>query len=332
VTGGRSKPSGPNPDGRINAFLAHVIDWVRERKWNTIDEAADVLSAPAVRVEAVSAPPLPLADFVRSRQSKVNVDVPMLSFSSISQFEQCPRSVTYRLAYGLPGLGRDNRAAVVGEDGPGVGSSRSRDSLLSAGAYGNLVHRALETWGRTPGKPAAEYVTVAVRDLGLKPSKTERAGAVASVEAVIATLSGWKPLLVEAPFTLDIGDVQVNGFIDLVAADPAGRNVIIDYKTGITEKEHYALQLALYRIAAAKAYRIDVSASAIARLDANGVRFEFVEMPDEAAVRTHVEDVAAGIRTGDLTAKAGPQCATCPFRAAPCLDFAPTAPVQLALG
>ncbi|HYK54786.1 MAG TPA: ATP-dependent DNA helicase, partial [Candidatus Eremiobacteraceae bacterium] len=290
VTGGRAKPSGPNPDGRIHGFLAHVINWIHERKWKTIDEPAEELRAPALRVEAASVAPLPLTDFVRSRQSKIDIGVPVLSFSSISQFEQCPRSVTYRLAYGLPGLGRDTRAATESGDASPNGP-RSRDSLLSAGAYGNLVHRALELWGRTPGRTPADYVAGAVRDLGLKPSKGERANAVASVGAVIATLSGWKPLLVEAPFTLDIGDVQVTGFIDLVAVDPKGRNVIVDYKTGVTEKEHYALQLALYRIAVGKAYRIDIAASAIARLDAGGVTFEFVEMPDEAAVRKHVEAV-----------------------------------------
>jgi len=330
VTGGRTKPSAASNEGRVRPFLAHVIGWVHDRGWQTIDEAAGDVAQLSNRFETSPAALLPLADYVLSRPSKVSVGVPSLSFSAISQFEQCPRSVTYRLAYGLPRLGRDPRARLD-DEGANDRAERARDSLFSAGAYGDLVHRALETWGRTPGRAASDYIAGAVRDLDVKPSKGERSSAVASVEAVIATLAGWKPLLVEAPFTLDVGDVQVTGFIDLIARDREGRNVIVDYKTGVTGKEHYALQLALYRIAASKAYRIDVAASAIARIGPSGVTFEFVEMPGEAAVTKHVEDVAVGIRRGDLTAKAGPQCTTCPYRAAPCLDFAPTDPVQLAL-
>jgi len=331
VSGGRSKPSSVNPKGRIKPFLADVIKWINDRGWATIDEPSDDVAALERAADVAHIAPLALADFVRARPTKPDIDVPTLSFSAISEFERCPRSVTYRLAYGLPGLGRDPRAAYVDEDAATFGAERGSDSLLSAGAFGNLVHRALETWGRAPGKPASEYLGGAVRDLDLTASKGEIARGLASVEAVIGTLAHWKPLLVEAPFTIDVAAVQIKGFIDLIAEDPAGRMVVVDYKTGVTEAEHYALQLALYRIAASKAYGFVTTACAIVRIGADGVAFEFVALPDDDAVQANVEKVAAGIRLGDLTAKPGPQCVACPYRAAPCLDFAPGAPEQLAL-
>jgi len=330
VSGGRRPPSGKNPDGKVHEFLDHAISWIKRRGWTTLDEPART-GARFVRPEpAVSAAPLPVGDFVLERATRPQVEVPTLSFSSISQFEQCPRSVTYRLAYGLSGFGR---AAVSADADPldPDPSERSRDSLLSAGTYGDLVHRALEIWGRAQGRTPDAYIDAAIGDLALEPSRAERDSATASVEAVISALAGWKPVMVEAPFTLDVGEVEVTGFIDLIAEDPSGARVIIDYKTGITAKEHYALQLALYRSAASRAYREDVASCAIMRIGAGGVSLERVDLPDDDAVRAEIESVAAGIRRADLTAKAGPQCATCPYRAAPCMDFALPAPHQISM-
>ena len=331
VSGGRTKPSKSSSDGVVKPFLSHVIEWIASRGWDTLDEPSGEDRRYDRRDGARPGAVLPLGDFVLERTVRPPVAVPALSFSSISQFEQCPRSVTYRLAYGLPGFARP---ALEGDEEDGA--PRSRDSLLSAGAYGDIVHRALEVWWRGPrartgGGGAAACVSTALAHLGISPSETERMRAIASVEAVIAAFKGWEPELVEAPFTLDVGGIEVTGFIDLVAIDPDGKAVVIDYKTGTTPTEHYALQLALYRLAAAKAYGIAVSGCAIARINTGGVSLERVDLPDEAAIRTHVEDVADGIRRADVTAKAGPQCATCPYRAAPCLDFAPAAPVQLTL-
>lgn len=331
VSGFRRPASGKNPDGKVHEFLEHALSWIKRRGWKTLDEPARTGARFVRSSPAVSAAPLPVGDFVLERAIRPQVEVPALSFSSISQFEQCPRSVTYRLAYGLPGFGRSASTADDADPQELDASERSRDSLLSAGTYGDLVHRALETWGRAQGRSPAAYIDAAIRDLALEPSRAERDRATASVEAVMAALAGWKPVRVEAPFTLDVGGVEVTGFIDLIADDPTGGRLIIDYKTGITAIEHYALQLALYRIAASRAYGEDIASCAILRIGAGGVSLERVDLPDDDTVRAEVEAVAAGIRNADLTAKAGPQCATCPYRAAPCMDFAAPAPQQISL-
>ncbi len=320
VSGNRRPPSAKHRDGTVHPYLDHVITWVGFQGWSTIDEPVETdLRAPRqAQTEPTHA--LPLGDYVMERTPVRTVDVPALSFSSVARFEECPRSVTYRLAFGLRPLAPERP-----DDGGGAddedGAFAPRDSLLSAGAYGEMMHRALESWARGPGRRAEEYVAGAVRDLGVKPSAAERTRAIDGVTAAMGALSGWTPLLAEAPFTLDLGDVSVTGYVDLVARDPHGEVVVVDYKTGVTSAEHYALQLALYRLAVHRAYGIDTSGCAIARIAGNACTLEAVPALDESAVRARIDAVAAGIRGADVTARPGPQCATCTYRAAPCMDF-----------
>jgi hypothetical protein len=133
-------------------------------------------------------------------------------------------------------------------------------------------------------------------------------------------LAGWTPLYAEAPFTLDVDGTTVSGFIDLIARDPAGRAMVIDYKTGIAPAEDYALQLALYREAARAAYGVDAGA-VLARVRDGAVQFESAPELDRGVVASRVRAAALGIANGDDTPKPGPWCATCAYRAAPCMSF-----------
>ena len=341
VSGNRRPPSSNNPDGRVHAFLGEVIHWVAGRAWGTIDEPFAEARAFTRRDGGGEAPVLPLRDFIREGRAKPVVAIPVLSFSSIAQYEQCPRSLNYRVAYHLPGLA-DDRSTIkvdrskVDSDRSKVDSDRSKvdssnvdgsadgmpaDSLLSLGAYGELVHRALELWGRESGDAGSKYVSQAIRDLDVKVSREERERAIRTVDNAIAAFAGKRPALVEAPFTIDFDGIAVAGFIDLVLTGPDGRAIVVDYKTGITEKNKYGLQLALYRQAAVHAYGLDVAGCKIARINADGCTLEDVDLPDERAIRTRVAAVARGIRSADITARPGTHCALCPFRAAPCMDY-----------
>ena len=319
VSGMRKHPTDKNPAGRPHEFLNEVLAWLQRHGWETVDEPAPA----GMRFDREAAPgaaPLPLADFVRDGFSRPAVCVPTLSFTSLAQYEKCARSVNYRLAYHLPALSaRPSDLALAGGDRPAPGS------LLSLGAYGQLVHSALESWARKPGKDGASYVAEAMRTLDAKPSKPERERAAACVNVVMQTFAGWRTLHIEAPFTLDLDGIALSGFIDLVAEDPAGRTFVIDYKTGVTPAQDYALQLALYRQAARDAYGIDVSGCRIARITEDRCELEEAALPDDGEVRRHVAAVAAGIHAADLTATPGPHCALCPYRAAPCMDFARSA-------
>ena len=348
VSGGRSHSRKDAIEGRPHEFLAETIAWIEGRGWPTIDEPAPRGLQLAIGLRIGDAAPFPLADFVRDDRKRPAVIVPTLSFSSVAQYEKCPRSVNYRLAYHLPGLAAPPSAETQKSGGavdlhgrPATETQRSRgavdlhgrpattadddrsaDSLLSLGAYGELVHAALELWGRKPGDPAASYVAAAIRRLEVKPSTSETARAARMVDTVVKAFAGWRPVLVEAPFTLDFDGIALTGFIDLVATDPAGRAFVVDYKTGTTPAVQYALQLALYRKAAAEAYGIDVAGCRIARVTDDRCVPEEVALPDESELATRIAAVARGIRTADLTPKNGPHCAACGYRAAPCMDYA----------
>ena len=331
VSGGRRAPSKSNSEGRIHPYLGAVIGWLDRRGWNTVDELAPAAPRRDPSGDRQSRT-LPLGDYVRERALKLAVATPPLSFSTIAEFERCPRSVNYDLVYRLPALGRaptkEDNVAVDLYGRPDIAVDlygrppRPPQSLLSLGAYGDLVHRALELWARAPGRDAAAFVSDAVRDTGATPSADEHKRAVRTVETVIAEFAGAQPLLAEAPFTFDIGDVIVTGFIDLALRDANGKTLLIDYKTGTKPAASYALQLALYRKAAADAYGLSVDACVIARVSEDGVTLEDVELPGDAEIEQRVARVARGIASADLTARPGAHCDTCPYRAAPCMDYA----------
>jgi ATP-dependent DNA helicase UvrD/PcrA len=318
VSGGRKYPSKDRPQGRPDKFLTEVIEWIGRRGWPSVDEPAESTTPFERGAGDMTAAPLPLADFIREGRTRRSVTVPTLSFSSVTQFERCPRSVNYRLAYHLPGLAAQSADVAVAFQRD---REPAADSLLTLGAYGELVHRALERWARDVGRTSRQYVTDAIGDLELKPLKKELEQAAATVDTVVNTLAGWIPLLAEAPFTLDFDGIAVSGFIDLVAADPKGETYVIDYKTGVSDAAAYDLQLALYREAVVNAYGIHVKGCRIARITAKRCDLEAVDLPDGTEMRRRVAAVAAGIRTGDLMAKPGLHCAQCPYRDAPCRDF-----------
>jgi DNA helicase-2/ATP-dependent DNA helicase PcrA len=315
ISGRRRPPSGANPDGKVHDYLQLALDWVKRRGWSTVeeDEPGPGRFVPAGAV--VPAPPLPLADFIRDGRSRPLVMVPTLSFTSLAHFEKCPRSINYRLAYRLPGLAGPFESDDDEERG------RPPDSLLSLGAYGQLVHRALELWAGEPGKRGAASVSQAVRELDVKASRAERDRAIRSVDVVVDAFAGWRPLRAEAPFTLDFDGIALSGFIDLIAEDPSGKIFLIDWKTGVTPAGAYALQLALYRHAAVEAYGYALSGCRIVRITDAACVLEEVALPSAEEIRARIHAVAEGIRRADMTATPGEHCNACAYRDAPCLDF-----------
>jgi superfamily I DNA/RNA helicase len=327
VSGPRLSPSATNPAGKPSEYLAEVLDWIERRSWQTIDEPAARTSSLAEsgnKPSAGVAPPL--GDFLMGRVV-VSPAVPVLSFSTVAQFELCPRQANYRLAYRLPRLARgvaSNDSVREASTGTEDGDDRPQPtphSLLSLGVYGELVHLALELWARKPDSAGVEYVREAVETLGIRPSKDDRARGVRSVDAAIGMLTGWRPVLIEAPFALDFDGTAVSGFIDLVAEDPAGRAFVLDYKTGAGSAQSYALQLGLYRQAAGEAYGLRIDGCRIIRVTDDGCAIETVDLPALDEIAARVGAAARGIRDVDLTPLPGEHCSYCPYRAAPCQDF-----------
>jgi len=316
--------------GSAHRFLRFLNEFAAQRGWATDEPRPSVerIAAP-VNGRTVSAQDGPASDLSGAIPALMpSFAAPIhrttLSFSAIQYFEQCPRRSRYAVALRLP------QCSKSVSDGPAMDSAAdelSRDSLASAGDFGRLVHRALELWAidrraNASMRAALEQVRAAARDLQIGLDERALARAETSVASVTNLLSGWTPLHVEAPFAIEFGggsgDV-VTGFIDLIAIDPQGRAAIVDYKTGTGRPPNdYALQLALYRDAARRAYGIATTAAVIVRVGDRTASLESVDPIDEEIVRARVAKAAAGIRAGDDTPKAGEWCWTCPYRAAPC--------------
>jgi len=82
-----------------------------------------------------------------------------------------------------------------------------------------------------------------------EPTTAELSAASVSFGNAQARLSELTPLDAERQFEVWIDGTRMGGYIDLLASDRNGKSIIVDYKTGRTGAEHYALQFALYQYA-----------------------------------------------------------------------------------
>jgi ATP-dependent exoDNAse (exonuclease V) beta subunit len=242
---------------------------------------------------------------------------PRVSFTAISTFETCPRMARLRYRLLLPDL-RETRPRFVGLDG------NTTAMTPSAARFGSLVHRALELWGRSSlerGSLAGAPLEVgdAFESARLEFADVREADAVrarATVARAVDALAGYALLAVEEPFELAVGRTRVEGAVDLIARAEDGRVVVIDYKTGRTAGEHYALQLALYRRVAESRYAGGSVDAAILRLTPESATLEFAPPLPPSDLESTIDEV--GHFESDI-AKVGVWCETCAYRGSPCM-------------
>jgi len=131
----------------------------------------------------------------------------------------------------------------------------------------------------------------------------------------MAFLAGYELLDVERAFAITVGEVVVEGAIDVIARGPDGRVYVIDYKTGTTGDEHDALQLALYVRAVAEVYPRDRVSGAILRLTPTCFELALAPALSDEAIETAVSD-ARGLESD--VAKVGIWCERCAYDGSPC--------------
>ena len=337
VSGLRRRPSKANPEGAVHRFLAGIYAWLHERGWLADDHQAMPEPVPwSKRRPAVFAStPLRLPHPARAQGA-----CPPLSYSLIADFEQCPRRAVYRAGLRLPQVATPQRRARARRgwhdlsDGATTQESpeicADQDSLLNAGDYGAMLHKALELWARSKQQGIAAQADHCVRDaavtLDLAPAASEATQATSALKQVSRALEGWTVMLVEAPFTIDAGsgdDPQlIFGFLDLVARDCDGALCLVDYKSGGALGATFGLQLALYRWAAARVYGIEVERCYVGRVTENRFELEPVQPAGDDEVHQRIAQVRLGFIGSDTHAHAGAWCGKCGYRAAPCKDFA----------
>jgi putative RecB family exonuclease len=146
----------------------------------------------------------------------------------------------------------------------------------------------------------------------------EARAALAAAEAASPLLERFSPVDVERRFTITIDGVTLGGYIDLLARDEKGRLVVVDYKTGRTPAEHYALQFALYAAAVTEEFG-EVPRVLLLRIGDETAAEESPEPATETALRAAI--ASASTMESDEP-HPGPGCAFCPYahdvcRAAP---------------
>jgi RecB family exonuclease len=248
-----------------------------------------------------------------------------LSYTALSELERC--GYRYYLERVL-GLGEDRSAARGGDSRGG----------LEARARGTLVHLLMETIDfARPVAPTDERIAQAAGELGLRAGETDRAELAALIgaacrEALAGRIADATSVRREYPFAFSLGPREplITGFIDLLAKERDGTQLVLDYKSdhvgigadlpGLVERE-YSIQRLLYALAVLRggAERVEI------------VHW-FLERPSEpvsARFEAAETDVLEGMLRGrtDFLAKRPFQvssnphrglCLSCPGRAGLC--------------
>jgi ATP-dependent helicase/nuclease subunit A len=257
-----------------------------------------------------------------------------LSYSALGAYARCGYRFYLERVLGLqrvspPAVARDDTA--VGDDDALMGL----DPLVR----GSLVHRLLEELDfARPAAPELAAVADLAAEWGLEPTAAELDDVRDLVAAFVtsplcARLAAARRTRSEAPFSFTLdpagGGPLVTGFLDVVAIEPDGGVLIVDYKSDRLEgaapadvvERDYATQRIVYALAALRdgAPRAEVA-------------YCFLERPGEPVVSTftaadapalteRLHELASGLLEGRYGVTATPHrdlCADCPGRAALC--------------
>jgi ATP-dependent helicase/nuclease subunit A len=255
----------------------------------------------------------------RGEQGRISA----LSYTSLSELERCGYRYYLERVIGLV----EDRAPARGE-GDG----------LEARARGTLVHRLLESLDfARPNPPSDEDVAAAGRELGMRVGERERVEISQLIEtasrATLATrLATARTVRREHPFAFSLGAQEplITGVIDLLAGEPDGGYLVLDYKSdrlapgvrlGEVVERDYAAQRLLYALAVLREGALQVE-----------IVHWFLECPEEwvsarytAADRPALEEQLAErlARAREHPFAVSPQphrglCLTCPGRAGLC--------------
>ncbi|GHS84946.1 DNA helicase [Actinomycetota bacterium] len=202
-------------------------------------------------------------------------------------------------------------------------------------SLGTLVHAIAQTYPRGTHDELLAELDRRWSELGLGtgwPAQVQRRRAEGMVRRLAEYIrAAGEPLLVEAPFTLELDRAVVRGSADRIEADPDGGVRVVDLKTGRTapsaEQTTTHPQLGAYQLAVDEGAFADLPEgvhSAGAQLvyvsDVNKGPAVRVQPPLEAEgdepvwARTRIEEVAGQMAAASFAATTNDLCAHCPVR------------------
>jgi ATP-dependent helicase/nuclease subunit A len=249
------------------------------------EDLAAVAAVPPVAAEATFAP----ADAVPTPAAPVTAGPPVgaLSYSSLAAYERCGYRFYAERVLRLPAL-------------PGQGArAGERPAGLSALDRGTLVHALLERLDfRRPVRPTEAMIAEASERAGLwtAPGGEDAAQVAELVERFAAgelcrRLGRATAVRREARFRFLLGEpgVLIGGVFDVIAREPGGRTLVVDYKSDRLEgadpqalaDRSYGTQRLVYALAALRAGATEVE-----------VVHTFLELPQRPAVATFTREEA----------------------------------------
>ena len=272
-----------------------------------------------------------------------------LSYSSLGAYARCGYRFYLERVLMLPRVAPPAADEIARAGGETVGAAdeiaRAGDEIVGEAAgldprvRGSLVHRLLEDLDFTrPAVPDGEAVRGLAADWGVEIADDE----VEDVRALTAAfadsplrdrLAGARRTRREAPFAFELdpagGGPLVNGFLDVVALEPDGGVLIVDYKSDRLEdvapaalvERDYATQRLVYALAALRdgAPRAEVAYCFLER-PGEPVTATFTQH-DAPALADRLHALAQGVLEARYEPTATPHrdlCADCPGRAALC--------------
>ena len=261
---------------------------------------------------------------------------PTLSYSALRAWKECGYRFYLERVLGLPREPAPPPPPDVELPVPAGGID-----LLTRGS---LVHELLEELDLATGGPWAEggdpaerlarvHEVAARHDLELTGEEADDLDALVEVVArgeLRARLAAATRVQREYGFAFPLGQITMNGFVDILAEEADGGALVVDYKSDRLEpgadleayvEDGYAVQRRLYALAAlrAGAPRVEVVYALLDR-PAEPVRSTYTA-EDVPRLERDLLDLAAGPLGGDYRVSATPHrelCATCPGRRAMC--------------
>jgi ATP-dependent helicase/nuclease subunit A len=258
----------------------------------------------------------------------VPVSSARLSYSALSAYAACGYRFLVERELGLAAQqhgGGLPAAAAVDEGDADPGDVPAREARFG---FGNAIHGLLE-WSARNGwrRPDAERIWRHLRSSGLPGNEEELARAEAVVSGWLESplcrelgASGFE-LRPEEPFLLPMEGAVIRGSIDLLARDPEGKPLVLDYKTDRLDRDaaevinRYSAQRDIYALAASGG-------------DTVRTAYVFLERPQDPVekeygpadldeARDHVIELLEGIASGRFEVTKRPHaalCADCPAR------------------
>jgi ATP-dependent helicase/nuclease subunit A len=218
-----------------------------------------------------------------------------LSYTSLAEYQRCGYRFYAERVLRLPAL-------------PGRGGGdQARTGTLSATERGTLVHALLERLDfRRPVVATEEAIAAAAARHGLivAPGGADAAQIIELVDRFAAgelcrRLGRATGVRREEGFRFLLGDLIIGGVFDVIAREPGGRTLIVDYKTDRLAGDDpqqladraYGTQRLIYALAALRAGAAEVE-----------VVHTFLELPQRPAVATFTRDQVPALeaRLADL--------------------------------